>query len=229
MSDKQLRDELITMVAAGHETTANALSFALLPLCRSTRTAWRGARGGRRGARRCARRSSRGRARACRRRAARGAGDAAALPAGVDLRAATRSRTTSRRSLSDPEGRDRGHQPVRAPPHPALWENPEGFNPDALRAREREGAARYAYMPFGGGPRTCIGNVFAMTEMAVVLAMIARRFRLELVPGYELELDPSVTLRPKDGIPMRARRDETPATIAELLEPARRAWLRARA
>jgi len=67
-------------------------------------------------------------------------------------------------------------------------------------------------MPFGGGPRTCIGNVFAMTEATLVLAMIARRARLDLLPGFSLAVDPLVTLRPKGGLPMRlvARERQAP-------------------
>ena len=62
---------------------------------------------------------------------------------------------------------------------------------------------KLAYMPFGAGPRTCIGNAFAMMEMQLVLPMIVRRYRLELEPHARVELDPSVTLRPKAGVPMR--------------------------
>ena len=87
--------------------------------------------------------------------------------------------------------------------HPAFWENPEQFDPLRFapeRATERH---RYAYTPFGGGPRLCIGNYFAMTEMQLVLAMTAQRYRLILVPEQRIELEPVFTLRPRNGMLMR--------------------------
>ena len=61
---------------------------------------------------------------------------------------------------------------------------------------------RFAYFPFGGGPRLCIGAPFAMLEMPIVLAAIAQRFRLRLAPGAMVEAEPLVTLRPRHGMPM---------------------------
>ena len=61
---------------------------------------------------------------------------------------------------------------------------------------------RFAYFPFGGGPRQCIGNSFATMEATLLLATIAQRFRMRLVPGNVVEPVPSFTLRPKHGIPM---------------------------
>lgn len=57
----------------------------------------------------------------------------------------------------------------------------------------------------GGGPRVCIGNAFAQTEAAVVLASIASRFRFERVPDYRLRLEPSITIRPRGSIPLHVR------------------------
>jgi cytochrome P450 len=62
---------------------------------------------------------------------------------------------------------------------------------------------KYAYFPFGGGPRMCIGSNFAAIEAALLLATIAQRFRLTLVPGHPIELLASITLRPKHGIRVR--------------------------
>jgi cytochrome P450 len=80
---------------------------------------------------------------------------------------------------------------------------PEAFRP----ARWSDGLARrlprYAYFPFGGGPRQCIGTAFAMMEAVLLLATIAQRFRLALVPGQRVTPTPYVTLRPEPGIRMR--------------------------
>jgi cytochrome P450 len=62
---------------------------------------------------------------------------------------------------------------------------------------------RFAYFPFGGGPRQCIGNTFAQTEAVLLLATIAQRFRLPLVPSHRVVPMPSITLRPKHGIRVR--------------------------
>jgi cytochrome P450 len=68
---------------------------------------------------------------------------------------------------------------------------------------------RGAYFPFGDGPRVCIGSQFAMMETVLVLATVAQRYRLSLPPDFRLRLVPTVTLRPRDGIPMvvHERRD----------------------
>ena len=83
---------------------------------------------------------------------------------------------------------------------PKLWPNPDRFDPDRF-APEREAARpRFAYIPFGGGPRGCIGNQFAMLEAQLIVAAVARRFRIELVPGQEIRPEPLITLRPKPGM-----------------------------
>jgi cytochrome P450 len=79
---------------------------------------------------------------------------------------------------------------------------PERFDPDRWRASDPRNMSlpRFAYFPFGGGPRVCIGAGFAMMEAVLLLATIAQRFRLTLVPGQAVQYLPSVTLRPKSGI-----------------------------
>jgi cytochrome P450 len=78
--------------------------------------------------------------------------------------------------------------------------NPERFDPDRWRAESMAKLPRLAYFPFGGGPRVCIGAGFAMMEATLLLAVIAQRFRMRLVPGQRIEPLPSLTLRPKNGI-----------------------------
>ena len=86
---------------------------------------------------------------------------------------------------------------------PRWFPNPEAFDPDRWEKERAKGLPRYAYFPFGAGPRTCIGNHFAMMEAILLLAIIVQRYHLELLPGQRLELQPSVTLRAKKGIRMR--------------------------
>ena len=84
----------------------------------------------------------------------------------------------------------------------AYWENPEEFNPERFTKENVAARPRYAYYPFGGGQRQCIGEVFAMTEMQLVIAMVAQQYRLNLVPGHPVEEEPMFTLRPRYGIDM---------------------------
>ena len=86
--------------------------------------------------------------------------------------------------------------------HPAFWEDPDHFDPQRFSAGRSAGRPRFAYFPFGGGPRLCIGNTFALVEAQVVLASIPRAYRLELAPGQTIVPEASVTLRPKHGLLM---------------------------
>ena len=82
---------------------------------------------------------------------------------------------------------------------PDLWENPEGFDPERFRPGRdggAEGRSRFAYYPFGGGPRQCIGQNFALMEATLIVALIARRYRLDLLAGQEARPLPRGTLRP---------------------------------
>jgi cytochrome P450 len=87
--------------------------------------------------------------------------------------------------------------------HPDTWPNPEGFDPTRfLNGEERH---RYAYIPFGGGRRACVGAGFAQLEAVLVLAAIARRYRFDLIGGMPLPAT-GVTLRPGTRLPMRLTR-----------------------
>ena len=89
--------------------------------------------------------------------------------------------------------------------HPAFWENPEGFDPERFTPERVAARTRYAYFPFLGGPHQCIGLDFAMMEAVLIVAMIAQAFRLELIPGHVAGLDSIFTLRPKGGVWMTVR------------------------
>ena len=85
---------------------------------------------------------------------------------------------------------------------PRFFDNPEAFDPDRWEDGFAEQLPRYAYFPFGGGPRVCIGAGFAMMEGVLLLATIGRRFRLAPLPGHRVAPRASITLRPEQGIPM---------------------------
>jgi cytochrome P450 len=89
---------------------------------------------------------------------------------------------------------------------PDLWPEPETFRPDRFSAEESQGRHRYAYYPFGGGPRLCIGNGFAMVEAALIIAMVAQRYSLRNTSNHPVAVEPGVTLRPKHGLEMRIER-----------------------
>jgi cytochrome P450 len=80
------------------------------------------------------------------------------------------------------------------------YAQPERFLPERWEDDLEKRLPRFAYFPFGGGQRVCIGSSFAMTEAVLVLATIAQRFRFALAPGYQLTPDPSLSLRPKGGV-----------------------------
>lgn len=83
---------------------------------------------------------------------------------------------------------------------PRWYPDPLSFRPERHTAEAKAARPRFAYFPFGGGGRQCIGESFAWMEATLALATIAQRWRLELVPGQRIELQPKITLRPKDGI-----------------------------
>ncbi len=84
--------------------------------------------------------------------------------------------------------------------------NPDKFNPERWSDEFCQNLPKYAYFPFGGGPRTCIGNNFAMIEAVLLLACIVKDCRLELLPEPKVELQPAVTLRPRHGVYMRVHK-----------------------
>ena len=83
---------------------------------------------------------------------------------------------------------------------PRFFDEPEHFLPERWTVEFTNRLPKYAYFPFGGGPRQCIGNYFAMMEIVLLLATIGQRFRLALVPDHPVTLLPAMSLRPRDGI-----------------------------
>jgi cytochrome P450 len=90
--------------------------------------------------------------------------------------------------------------------------DPERFNPDRWLDPAMQKLPRFAYFPFGGGPRQCIGNPFATMEAVLLLATIAQRFQLRAVHGHPVVPVPSFTLRPKHGITMTLERMQATST-----------------
>ena len=84
--------------------------------------------------------------------------------------------------------------------NPNLWPEPERFDPERFAPGANARRHRFAYLPFGGGPRICIGNNFAMAEAQVILAAIAQRYRIRLAAGREVTPIGKITLRPRDGV-----------------------------
>jgi cytochrome P450 len=83
---------------------------------------------------------------------------------------------------------------------PKLWPDPDRFDPERFAPEQEAVRPRFAYIPFGGGPRGCIGNQFAMVEAVLIVAGIAQRYRIVLVPNQSIRPEPLITLRPKPGI-----------------------------
>lgn len=90
--------------------------------------------------------------------------------------------------------------------HPALWPDAEAFRPERFAAGAEPPPPAYGYLPFGGGPRLCVGNHFALTELQLVLIQTLRRYRIELISDEVPQLSLLVTLRPRGSLPLRFRR-----------------------
>jgi cytochrome P450 len=203
MSDRQLRDEVMTLFLAGHETTANALTWTFMLLA--------GAPGIEARLHSEVDQVLEGRA--------PGFEDLPRLPftsrvIDESLRLYPPAWVVTRAALAPDEiggyRIDKGDNLLLSQylthRHPAFWERPEEFDPDRFLPERSANRPRFAYFPFGGGPRQCIGNQFALMEAVAVLARIAQSFQISLVPEHKIELDPSITLRPKNGVQVRVRR-----------------------
>lgn len=208
MTDRQLRDEVMTLVLAGHETTANALSwtFSLLSthvqVDRQVHAEAVNVLGERRASFDDLPRLT---------LTSKVVQESLRLypPVWVFEREAIEDDVIA--AVSIPAGTTVAISPWALHRNPKHWPNPEGFDPDRFEPAACEARARCSYMPFATGPRQCIGDAFAKMEAQIVLATIARSWRFEHLPGALPEPDAKVTLRPRGGLPMkRVRRADPP-------------------
>lgn len=200
MDDRQIRDEAMTIFLAGHETTANAVTWALYLLSQNPAVRTR-----------------------LEEEVDRTIGDRAPtvddlkrLPYCLavlkeTLRLYPPAYMLGRRAIERVTIRGRPTPKRRivllniAAVHrdPTTFPEPDRFDPSRFEGDKERALPKCAYMPFGAGPRVCIGNHFALMEGQVLLAMYARRFRFDPLSAGTPPLEPLVTLRPKGGMPMR--------------------------
>jgi cytochrome P450 len=86
--------------------------------------------------------------------------------------------------------------------HPEFWPDAERFDPERFDPARSASRPRYAYIPFGAGPRFCVGNNLGMMEAAFVLAVVARELRLKVPEGHRVVPEPMLSLRVRGGLPM---------------------------
>lgn len=197
-SDGEVRDQLVTFFVAGHETTSNALTWTWALLSQHPAVEARlhdevdAALGGRRPA----------------------LADLPRLPYTLQvikesMRLYPPAWTLNiRRAAADTtlggHAIRRGDliwiAPFAMHRRPAYFPDPERFDPDRWTPEREKALPRYAYMPFGGGPRVCIGNGFAMMEAQLIVAAVARRFRLRLAPDQAIDLNAQITLSNHGGM-----------------------------
>ncbi len=115
------------------------------------------------------------------------------------------TQSTTIRGFSIPKGATLLTLPYVTHRHPDFWPDAERFDPDRFSPENEIGRPRYAYFPFGGGPRLCIGMGFAMLEAQLILSAVLQNFRLELVENQKFDLALWATLRPKNGIKVRLK------------------------
>lgn len=117
---------------------------------------------------------------------------------------------SGRRALADdeicgvkiPKGTEIAILPWVLHRHKTLWDDPLRFDPERFAPEKSSERPRFAYLPFGGGPHICVGATMAMAEVSLLIAAMAQRYRLKLVPGQDITLLHRITLRPRDGIRM---------------------------
>lgn len=204
MSDRQLRDEVLTLFAAGHETTAQALTWGFYLLSQHPEEEARF-------------HQELDTVLGCR------------LPGFQDMQTLERTRmifdetvrlfppafSVSRMAsqadrlggeLHVPKGAIVSASPYITHRNPKLWPDPERFDPERFADHEVHERHKHAYFPFGAGQRICIGSGFAQTEGRMALAVLGQRYRLRLKDGHPVQPQGRVTLRPRFGMKMRIER-----------------------
>lgn len=203
MSERELIDEIMTLVVAGHETTASGLNWTWYLLSQHPRAA-------------------------ARLRAEVDAAPALAAPSLAQLETLAYTRQVvdealrlyppgwllSRRAIGPdrlggceiPAGADVLLSPYLVHRHPRFWSDPEAFVPERFAPENEASRPRFAYLPFAAGPRHCIGETFALYEMLVHLYKVARRFELTHEPTGPVELEAQINLRTKKPLHMRLDR-----------------------
>ena len=203
MDETQMRDEVVTLMLAGHETSANALAWTLYLLAshpdveahltEDLATTLNGAPAT--------------------------AADLTQIPylkqvVQESMRIYPPVWAYARRSEQEeefdgyvlPAKAYVGVVPYALHRHPEFWPEPERFDPDRFQPNRSESRHSYCYLPFAAGPRTCIGAGMAMLETQLVLAQILQRFKIHLVPDHPIETIAKVTLKPRYGMPVTLSR-----------------------
>ncbi|NEA33618.1 cytochrome P450 [Streptomyces sp. SID13031] len=197
---RELRDQIVTMLLAGHETTASTLSWAWYLLSSHPEAAER----------------VHAEAVAVLGDRAPGYADLASLPYTTmviqeTMRLYPPVWGLPRRALAAdeiggypvPAGADVMISPYTLHRHPGFWPEPDQFRPERFAADAPALAHRYAYIPFGAGPRVCVGSHLGMLEATLVAAMVARRFRFELAGPADPQPEAMLSLRVRGGLPLR--------------------------
>ncbi len=203
MTDQQVRDEAMTLLLAGHETTATALTWTWYLISRNpeveakVRKEWRDVLGGR-------------------------------LPSFEDLpkleytervlaesmRLYPPAWAIGRQTINQfrlfsfvmPAGSICLMSPYAMHRNKRFWTDPAMFDPERFTPEAKAARPKFAYFPFGGGPRVCIGERFAWMEGVLLLAAIGQQWRFTLAPGHVVDIHPQITLRPRNGMKMIAER-----------------------
>jgi cytochrome P450 len=182
LKDRHVRDEVMTLLFAGHDTTTSTVAFLFYELSRSR---------------------------------AYTDSDAFNLSAALDetLRMYPPAWIGPRRSIGPatiagvdvPGGVPVEYSSWVSHHLPDVWEDPFAFKPQRFEGAARDAIPKGAYVPFGGGSRTCIGMRFGQAEIGVIATKILSRFRLDVDPGYVMSVRQMPTIGPRDGLPVTVR------------------------